>query len=285
MKTLASLKRDLEFNKGLSSLIEVLKSIAVSQYRSLEQRIKTFEKFLESAAGFFEFIELDKVNHSFLKPRNNLQICVAITSDSGLLGGLNMQVVTAALRELEKIPGKLVVIGERGKSYARESKMPFVAFAGIKDEERHPQAMQLRDYLLSSFMEGSFGYLKVIYPHPVSFTVQRVETVSFLPFSLSAVKKGPASSVPFDVILESKLSDIVEYLAYLWIGQKIYEIFGLSRLAEFAARFVHLEESAQKLKDLDNKTRLEYFRVRHELIDRNMRELFSARLLYSSKAQ
>ncbi|MEI6632094.1 MAG: FoF1 ATP synthase subunit gamma [bacterium] len=285
MKTLASLKKDLEFNKGLSSLIEVLKSIAVSQYRSLEQKIKTFERFLDAAGSFFEFIDLGMVNHPFLKPKNNLQITVAITSDSGLLGGLNMQVVTSALRELEKIPGKLVVIGERGKAYARESKMPFVAFSGIKDEERHPQAMQLRDYLLSSFMEGSFGYLKVVYPHPVSFTMQRVEAVTFLPFSLSSAQIPSKTGVPLDVIIESRMSDIVEYLAYLWIGQKIYEIFGLSRLAEFAARFVHLEESAQKLKDLDNKTRLEYFRVRHELIDRNMRELFAARLLYASKAQ
>ncbi|MGE5197216.1 MAG: hypothetical protein ACM3IL_01765, partial [Deltaproteobacteria bacterium] len=85
-----------------------------------------------------------------------------------------------------------------------------------------------------------------------------------------------------EVILESRLSDIVEYLIYLWMGQKLYEIFGLSRLAEFAARFVHLEESFQKLKELDTKTRLEYFRVRHELVDRNMRELFAARLSYAS---
>ena len=68
----------------------------------------------------------------------------------------------------------------------------------------------------------------------------------------------------------------------LGIGQKFDEIMGLSRLAEFAARFVHLEASSQKLKETDNKTHLEYFRVRHELIDRNMRELFAARLLYAS---
>jgi ATP synthase F1 gamma subunit len=285
MRTLAALKKDLEFNKGLASLIEVLKSIAVSQYRSLEQRLKTFEKFLEEGEGFFSLIDTDKVEHSFLKPKNNLQIAVAVTSDSGLLGGLNMQVVTLALRELEKIPGKLVVVGERGKVYARESRLPFVAFAGIKDEERYAQSVQLRDYLIKTFMEGGFGYLTVVYPHPVSFTVQRVEVVPFLPFKVKSAKGARRPSVQPDFILESRMSDIVEYLAYLWAGQKIYEIFGLSRLAEFAARYVHLEESAQKLKDLDGKTRLEYFRVRHEIIDRNMRELFAARLLYASKNQ
>ena len=85
------------------------------------------------------------------------------------------------------------------------------------------------------------------------------------------------------VDLESKPKDMVEYLARLWMIERLYEIFGLSRLAEFAARYIHLEESAQKMKDVDKKTRLEYFRVRHELVDRTMRELFAGRALYAKR--
>jgi ATP synthase F1 gamma subunit len=283
VKTLATIKKDMEFNRGLSSLIEVLKNIAVSQYHALEQKIKSFEKFLLTAESFFDFIDFTKVNHPFLNPQEKPLGVVAVTSDSGLLGGLNMQVVTVAISELEKMPGKLIVVGERGKSYARESNIPFVAFSGIKDEERYSQAMQLRDYLAGKVLEGSLGALKVVYPKPVSFTVQHVETVSFLPFSPSLQKQPQAMKQELsEIILESDLGDIVEYLVYQWIGQKLYEIFGLSRLSEFAARYVHLEESSQKLKEMDNKLRLQYFRIRHELIDRNMRELFSARLLYAS---
>ena len=91
---------------------------------------------------------------------------------------------------------------------------------------------------------------------------------------------NPAQNYDANMIIESSLYDIAQYLIYLWMGQKLYDIFGLSRLSEFAARFVHLEESAQKLKDMDAKLQQEYFRVRHELIDRGMRELFSARLLF-----
>jgi F0F1-type ATP synthase gamma subunit len=192
-----------------------------------------------------------------------------------------MQVIGYALRELEEIPGKLIVIGERGKMYARESKIPFVAFTGIRDEERYFQAMQLRDYLVGKVIEGTFGYLKVVYPRPLSFTVQRVEVAPFLPFLPSAQHRFKTAQAVYDIIIESDVRDVLGYMVYLWMGQKLYEIFGLSRLAEFAARFVHLEGSSQRLKEMDNKLRLQYFRVRHELIDRNMRELFSARLMYA----
>lgn len=282
MKTLPTIKKDLEFNSSLSALIEVLKNIAVSQFQSLEQKLRSYEKFFLMIDSFFEFIDIPKINHPFLIPKNNSQMVVAITSDSGLLGGLNMQIVATAIRELEKIPGKLVVIGERGKIYARESGIPFVAFKGIEDEARYAQAMQLRNYLVNKVFENSIGYLKIVYPHPVSFTLQRVETVSVLPYVHTYLGQTKPNPIPSDIIIESNMADIVEYLVYLWLGEKLYEIFGLSRLAEFAARYVHLEESLQKLKEMDKKLRLQYFRVRHELIDRNMRELFSARLLYAS---
>jgi ATP synthase F1 gamma subunit len=286
MKTLAEVKKDLEFTRGLTSLIDVLKNIAVSQYRILEQRIKAFEKFMLTIESFFELVDFSQAAHPFLVEQGKPRAIVAITSDSGLLGGLNMQVVTKAVSELETTPGQLIVIGERGKMYAAESGLPFVAFPGIQDEERYGQAMQLRDYLMGKLLNGTFGSLKVVYPHPVSFTVQRVETISFLPFSPPQVPAQTQGAGNFsgtkDIILESRLNDVIEYLVYLWVGQKLFDIFGLSRLAEFAARYVHLEESLQRLKEMDSKLRLQYFRIRHELIDRNMRELFSARLLYAS---
>jgi ATP synthase F1 gamma subunit len=285
MQTMAVIKKDMEFNRGLSSLIEVLKNIAVSQYRALEHKFGGFDKFMKAVESYFDFIDLEVIKHPFLSPRNKTQVVVAVTSDSGLLGGLNMQVVSRALAELTTGQGQLVVIGERGKMYAQESGIAYTAFPGINDEERLPQAFQLRDYLFRNALRGKFGLLKVVYPHPVSFTVQRVESVTFLPFRpefLTGAKNTDKMALMQNVLFESKLGDLIEYLIYLWMGQRIFDIFGLSRLSEFAARYVHLEDSLRRLKEMDLKLKLQYFRVRHEIIDQSMRELFSARLMYNS---
>ncbi|MCM8820040.1 MAG: F0F1 ATP synthase subunit gamma [Candidatus Omnitrophica bacterium] len=279
MKTLSVIKKDLEFNKGLSTLIEVLKNLAAAQYHILEQKIKIFQKFIFAIEDFVRLIKVIGFKHPFLEEFSETNCVVAVTSDTGLLGGINMQVILTAKAELENKNGRLIVIGERGKMYASEGRFPFVWFSGIVDEERFAQAMQLRNYIIEKFYEGAFSGVKVVYPHPVSFTIQKVQTVTLLPFCFE--NKEKESYKVNNVIVESKMKDIIEYLAYLWLGQKLYDIFGLSRLAEFAARYVHLEESLQKLKDLDNKLRLQYFKARHELIDRNMRELFSARLVFS----
>ena len=283
MKTLANIKKDMDFNKDLSSLVEVLKNIAVAQYRSLEQSYKAFDKLLFAVDDFFNVLDIESINHPFVKPREKRQMIVAVTSDRGLLGGLNIAAINTALKELEKIPGKLVVIGERGKAYAQELGVSLTSFSGITEEERFSQAMQLRDYVINAFFDESFGYLKTVYPRPISFTVQRIETLSILPFAPSQEHPSAKYLTRHDLIFESRPRDILEYLIYTWIGQKFYEVFGLSHMAEFAARFVHLEECSQKLKDINKKLRLQYFRIRHELVDRDMRELSAARLLYGNK--
>jgi len=278
MKALTVIQKDLEFNSSLSSLIEVLKNIAVAQFRIMEKKLRTFELLFTTIESFFELVDCTQSSHPFVNSGTRPQAVVAVTSDSGLLGGLNMQVISGAISELEKKPGKIIVVGERGKMYLQGTGIAYVGFGGIRDEERYNQAMQLRDYLIEKVGDGSFGAIKVVYPRPLSFTVQRVEMVDFLPFIPSESQRpleGPA------VILESELGDMIEYLVHIWMGQRLYEIFGFSRMAEFAARFMHLEGSHQRLKEIDAKNRMEYFKVRHEIIDRNMRELFSARLLYA----
>ena len=91
---------------------------------------------------------------------------------------------------------------------------------------------------------------------------------------------GRAVRNDLDMILESTKADIVEYVTYLWMGQKLFEIFQFSRLAEHAARVIHLEESSQKVKEIEKKLKLEYFHIHREIIDQQMRELFTARSLY-----
>jgi ATP synthase F1 gamma subunit len=282
VKILSIVKGDMDFNKQLSALLEVLKSISVSQYKALERKIKLYDIFNKTLAGFFKFVDMPGIEHPFVKPVKKKQIVVAITSDGGFLGGLNRQVINAALAQLADMPGKLIIIGQRGKRYANEANVAFAGFPGIKEEYRYEQAVQLRSYIIEEMIKDSIGYLKVVYPKPISFTLQRAEVVPFLPYAPTQNEgPGPAKKAS-QVIMESKPGDLLEYLIYLLLGNRLFEIFSLSLLSEFAARFMHLEESSQKLKEMDVKLRLEYFRIRHELIDRNMRELFSARLLFGS---
>ena len=280
MKVISQIKKDLDFNRSLFALVEVLKSIAVSHYRMLEKMIKSEEQFYAVLSQFFQFPFFRVMEHPLLSGTQAPAGIVAVTSDMGLLGGLNMKVMAAAFEATQKGPFRLMVIGEKGHALARKKGFSFIAFPGVNDEERYGQALALRDFVMEQLVNGKIGSLAVFYPQPVSFLVQRIKKMVMVPFDIPGGEEPPDPRMMRETILESKTSDIIEYLITLWLGQAFYEILGFSRLAELSARFVHLEGSSQKIKELEKKLQIIYFRVRHELIDKSMREIFSARSLY-----
>lgn len=238
----------MEFNKDLSVLVDTLKSIAVAEYYALEKKIKLYKEYVAVVESFFEFIDLENENHIFVRSQGRGQAIIAITSDAGFLGGVNMRVINAALAEAKKMPTTLIIVGVRGKMYVQGGVDAIVSFPGIRDNERFDQAMQLRDYVCAKALAGAYDTIKIIYPRPISFGVQRIKTVGCIPFRPTEVRLAPLE-VRANTIMESKPKDVIEYLVHLWIGETLYQIFGLSRLAELGARYFHLEESSEKLKD------------------------------------
>ncbi|MBN3039860.1 MAG: F0F1 ATP synthase subunit gamma [Candidatus Omnitrophica bacterium] len=286
MATLVKIKKDKEFYGSLSGLLKVLKGIAVSQYQILERKIKLFDKFSYAVNSFLLGIETKDIVHPFINPTVQAKGVVAITSDSGLLGGLNMQVMKRAFEELKGSGDMLFVVGERGKIYAREEHIPYTGFPGIKEEERLELSLTVRDHVLEKVMSEKIGSLCIIYPRALSLTVQRIEKITPVPYGK---EENPDEAKQLheinldNFIQESSLLDVVEYLVYLWLGHRLYEIFGEAKLAELAARFMHLEESSHRLEDLDKELRLKYFRLKHELTDASMREIFASRLIHTGK--
>ena len=279
------LKRTIDFNKSFRSLLEVLKLVAVSEYHNLEHKFQTFERLQTMLGEFFQSVDLTKVRHPYLTPEG--QTCVvAVTSDAGLLGGLNMQVVSKAADLVRQTNGRFLVIGERGLPYVLETGLPYVSYPGIVDAKRYGQSLEIRDFLLEKVLKNQYGPVLVVYPRAHSFVMHRVEVAQLIPFMLKEEDKKQATDpkdrkYSSEVILESSSADVAEYLVGVVIAQRLFDIFGYARICEQAARYLHLEESCNKISEMNKKLYLQYFRRRHEIIDANMRDLFASRSLYA----
>ncbi len=280
------LKRNIDFNKGFKSLLEVLKLVAVAEYHNLEARFRTNDRLTTILGEFFDSVDLSVIEHPFLKPKG--QPCVvAVTSDAGLLGGMNNNVVQKAIDIVRQCNGKLLVIGERGLPYVQEAGLPFISYPGVIDSQRYNQALEIRDYLLEKVLKNEYGPIHVVYPRAHSFTTHRTEAVTLIPFqAVQKDKQVMASKLKTrlsgsGVILESHPADVAEYLVSVVFAQRLFDIFGYTRICEQAARYLHLEESCNKIQEMNKKLYLQYFRRRHEVIDANMRDLFASRALYA----
>lgn len=265
-------------------MLDILKSIAASEFRSLERKKERFAKFMNAFEGFFHMIDFSSISHPFASDTTGKLAILMITSDEGFMGGLNTRVINTALDYTGAEKAKLLVVGERGAAYLKGLGKQFNSFSGITDENRYEMASTLRDFIVKEGLAGNLSRLILVYPTPVSFTVQKVEVLTILPCSeLFEKPKEPVLKDKKDIIVESSLASIIEYLLDTWIAEKLLEVFEDSKLSEFSARTVHLEESHQVLLQRGRQIQFQYFRSHHELVDKGMRETFSSQLIRKRK--
>lgn len=297
MALLSHLRRDLRFNAEFLQLIQTLKNIAASQYHTLEREKERFAEFMDAFAGFFRVVDMVEMDDPFVRPMSDVTGVILVTSDSGFMGGLNAGVIEAGKDVQGTEPDdkiKFIVIGEKGAMKLSEAGRAFKFFQGVSSETRFEQALEIRDYISKEIMEHCMGRVMLVYPRAISFTQQTIETIPLLPCG-ALFDKDSASEIASHValkgwvaparkvVVESAFKDMIEYLAGMWVASKLFEVFEDSKLAEFAARAMHLEESTQKLQKEHKKLKHQCFRAAHEMVDKSMRESFSSRKKKSRK--
>ena len=281
MPTVTDIKEELEFNNELMDLLEVMKNIAIFHFHALQEKKRRFARFTEELKHFLRMFDLNAFDHPFVKPRVSEPCTVMITSDEGFMGGLNMDVINTALAEIPEARGELVIVGERGARYLTDMGRKFTAFRGAAGAEgRYKLALELKDHILKAVRDGRLGAVSVFYPKPVSFLVQKVEVMRLLPIPPSSSDR-PQSLLPGrkDIIIESPLEGILDFLAEKEILENMVDILEDSKLSEFASRAIHLEKSNRTLTDKQKELRFKYLRAYHGVIDKNIRELFAAQVI------
>jgi len=279
------LKEDLKFNSELMDLLEIMKNVAVFQYRSLLKKRERFLRLSGLLSGFFKMLDIGQSPHRFIKPRTEKAALVMVTSNEGFMGDLNFQVVDSAILRAGSAETEFFVIGEAGEMYLKDSGKKFTAFKGAPDAEgRCALARELKGHITRGIMEERFGKVTIFYPNPVSFLLQRVEAVELFPLTALVSQEKQPGAVESSPIMESPAEGIIGYLAEAFIEHKLIELFEDSKLSEFAARAVHLERSGQELVDKKKQLQRQYSHALHELIDKNTRELFSSQIIIKHKA-
>lgn len=296
---LNELREELRFYGDLLNLVETLKNIAAAQYHSMEKEKERFDDFMQAFSGFFRVVSMVDVDDPLVRVVSDVTGIVIVTSDSGFMGGLNQGVIRRAHELQGDLPDErvsLVVIGDKGVSVLSDQEREFKAFGGIDRETLYEQAVAIKDYIVGEVLARRMGKVVVVYPRPVSFTSQVIEAAGILPcaelFEVPIERQTPPrgfvgrlTSGSRGVIVESSLSDMLEYLSSVWVTAKLFEAFEDSKLAEFSARALHLEGSIDKVRTRFNKLKQQAFKAAHEQIDKGMRETFSASKSKQSRAK
>ncbi len=285
MKSIANLKQDMEFSKGLGDIIEVLKSAAILQLRAFQLKERPNEDFVKELKGCLDILLSEGIKHTYFIERNKLpSIIMIVTSDEGFLGELNTLLVNAGLDQRKSDADQIVILGERGERYLEDMGVAFKSFPGFTDEINTEVFDSIRSHLFEGYL-NKFGRIFIVYPRFYSLTQQKIEVFPLLPYQRPASLEGNKKAAIWEeeMLIEPSAKKIIRVVVELLSAYKMLEIFWTSKQSEYAARIMHLEGSTHELSVLNQRITREFFRQVHTLRDRSIREISASKIMLGRK--
>ena len=133
-------------------------------------------------------------DHPLLAEREGgKRLIVLITTDRGLAGPLNTNIVRFVARDIIEHAGDLTVItvGRKGRDAMRRTGVPIEAhFATFGDRPSFADVLPLARLITDDFLAGTYGRVDIVYSRFVCTLIQRPELFELLPIQPDRRHRG-----------------------------------------------------------------------------------------------
>jgi F-type H+-transporting ATPase subunit gamma len=218
--------------------------------------------------------------------RDQVHLIVVATSERGLAGAFNTNIVRAARRKAEELAAqgktvKFYIAGKKGRVLKRFYPQGILAdheMGGIKTLG-FDHAREIADDLIARYAAGEFDVAHLFYARFVSALVQEPTGRQIIPVSVPSIASTSSTSAP------SAADAVVEYepneeaiLAELLPRNVAIQVFGAlleNAASEQGSRMNAMENATKNAGDMINRLSIQYNRTRQAAITTELVEIIS----------
>jgi F-type H+-transporting ATPase subunit gamma len=207
-------------------------------------------------------------------------LLVVVTSDRGLCGGFNSNVIRGAQRWVKKHRERgevhLAFVGRKGYEFFRGRK-DFAMdqyFPEAGGKVTFAKARKLADVLIGKFLEGQFHEVHVIYNEFKNAVSQFVRTEQFLPLALDAASEEANSVAPM-LIVKPATQAIFDALVDKSFATQLFRMMLDSQASEHGARMSAMENATKNAGGMIKKLTLQYNKQRQAGITKELLEIIA----------
>lgn len=201
---------------------------------------------------------------------------VLITSNRGLCGAFNANLIRMARQRLETLVGEgveveLHAIGRKGIGYFRYAGQALASQRqDIGDRPRPAHAVAIADPLMARFASGELDAVEVVFAKFNSPVSTPPTTMRILPIEPPARAPGVRAA---NYLLQPSAERIVEALLPLYVHQQIYRALVETAAAEQGARRTAMKNATDSAGEMIDWLRRTYNRARQGQITQEIAEI------------
>lgn len=200
-------------------------------------------------------------------------LLVAVTSNRGLCGAFNTNVVKEVKNRTDFYAGKQVdvfAIGKKGNDVLKKTHAVIDNQSAVFDNLTFDNVATIADAITELFLTGGYDKVELIYNQFKNAATQIVQTEQFLP--LAALASATTASAG-DYIFEPSKEDIVLTLIPKSLKTQLYKGIRDSFASEHGARMTAMHKATDNATELRDQLKLTYNKARQAAITNEILEI------------
>jgi F-type H+-transporting ATPase subunit gamma len=275
------IKRRIRSVISIQQITRAMQMIAVSRLKKAEDRVRSARPFAEKIQEFMETLapSLTSIRHPLLVKREVKSIgLVLITSDKGLCGGYNANVLNHTREFIEKHPDKtirLILVGRKGFDAYRRKSFPIdYKLLQISKEITLQEVREITGVIVKGFEEGRYDEVDLIYTRYQSAMNTKSMTLKLLPLERSEVLKIGGATMG-EPLFEPEPEEIMARLLPRYLEAQIYSGLVESVASEQGARMVSMKSATENANEMISSLTLSFNKARQASITKELLEVTS----------
>ena len=281
MPSLREIRQKIKSVKSTQQITKAMKMVAAARLRKAQTRILSARPFAAGLEGLVKDLvaRMDsETKHPLSIPREGAQrVLLLVTSDKGLCGAFNTNLIREATRYLRRhtlANVRLFIVGRKGRDYFRRigaqiEKEYVNIFNALSFAHAEIITQDLVQYFLS---HENVGAVDLLYNEFKSVIQQKVIVKQFLP--LTPPEASQTEQYP-DFIYEPAKEKLLVELIQRVIKADVFRVLLESNASELGARMSAMENATRNAGDLMSSLTLRLNRTRQASITKEILEVVS----------
>ena len=284
MPSLIDLRRRIRAVKSTQQITRAMKMIAASRLKRAQSRVVAARPFAQRMLRVLNGLvtRVDADSHPLLRnpdQSDGRPLIIVITSDRGLCGGFNSNVIKSAGQFIRGDGRKaddvaLGLIGRKGRDFFRRRDFDVrYEQVGIFQKLAFSHAVEIGDMAIDEFVSDRASSVHLIYNEFKSVMTQRVVVERLLPIP-RLEDEGTAGSTS-DYLYEPEPEEIFKDLLPRHVQAQVYRALLESNAAFFAAQMTAMDAATRNSTEIIEDLTLYMNKVRQAAITREIIEVVS----------
>jgi F-type H+-transporting ATPase subunit gamma len=203
---------------------------------------------------------------------------VVVTTDKGLCGGMNtnvLRLLTSQLKDLQSkgIGAEAVAIGNKGLGFLNRINAKVVSsVTALGDTPHLDRLIGPVKTLLDAYTEGRVNAVYVCYTKFVNTMKQESVIEQLLPLSAGEIEEG-ATGRDWDYIYEPDAPAVIDELLLRYVEAQVYQAVAENMASEQSARMVAMKAATDNAGSVIGELKLVYNKTRQAAITKELSEI------------